>query len=1843
FGRPENLDFAISTPDDDILYIVDAEQKEACFASGRNSKQGMLHVYRVGTSQAPVMITLFKGTYACAFDQDDRKARIIVEDMLRQEQVADVRTDMNGNYALSVPRAGRYRYRVECGPTGRTHYGVVDVPKADGPRAYRQELILERKGDLEQLTIRSYFDEPLPDDMIALALDEIKRRARLDVTGHDVVANAPEPAQQPVGDIMTRAGFTGDIDQAAAVRLAQDDARELEALAMDQQAQAAEAFTIAMDAANEADKAVARADELARQAAAAPEEQRNRIMTEAARERQRAREAALRARAAHATGIALSNAALATRQQAIGAAKLHTDLAGAIQARNDDAALPHLRALKQRLDEKARPDASREPAEQARRALAEQEKETDRLLGIAKSKRDEEGEVADRIARLKRERDEARSRSKKEDIDRQIAELEQQQRYLREETQAAVNKAAAAERQTAALRGQASLTRHLAQTTDRSPGTELTAEQAERLGIRISSADQRAAAIPIDERFDALVLAERDQPEVHAFDWDLASAAHAIGDQRTATRAMERDTQGDAQPTVARPAELPAPAPTDRSIRAAQVPSVPPAHHDDGAMVGEEAAGKRPSDDAAPHADSSAQPAKGADRAATTAQAQPAAADTRIAQASGTAARPDARAAGTDAPKPGDTGPDRPIQQAARASAEAQLTPGAQPGIPGQREALGDTRFLLENERAELQQLAAAERSKARRDSIARRIAQIDAELARADTPQGAAPQDEAEPEIDLSRPAAAFPPSATDEDIIALVHRDYAADLERAKRLPDADERADAINGIELMLADSLRAEQQRQLAVLELAPQQAEAVLPRINRLRQLREEHMAMGAQALARRQAEVAAFSTGAPPGTAAAQPQAAPDRPHPILERYVAIDRSAENVLASKVEHRSRAKGVDDAIAFRDADLARIDALTGQIDSMEARLGGMPAGKDFDKLRKKADQLIDERYIIRTDLGQRSAFLMREEWKAALDSLKRTEALVSKRGLAADEPLAQMAREFQADAKGLFEGAQQLRKRADRSDDIVLRDSLYRRAYREELRALQAVDKSITVQNYLAGGAHQRGERLAYDEVAARVLGIAGVPEPELAHRGRRAASEDGAPDVPPAARAPQAADGSQAGGSHAQDRAEPANAAAVLPAAPAATARQDDAPSAGNGPPMRAGEAAQAAVAQADRASLAQPPQGAREAEAAAQQAIASAEQRLAEKDRVPARLYERFLAGETAMLAPSALEPGNDPDLLALRAERAQREAEVLEQRSVQAADRAAALADSAAGARKRDRERLERLAARERAISDSLHAAALGKSGDASGLQRMADESAAAKALRERLLKFYYLAPEELRMAMLDADASRYFQARARALEQRDAADAADASAKSHREVAEALRQQAGAAERQAAQGGMAAADAARRAQILQVRVAALGLRADSLDNAASRLRGAAGINEAQAAAILQGLPDQRATELMALEQRARRSDALIAEQRGQAARTVAEPAAIPTLGRPAGAAAAPSPPASQPVLAPGLPISADDKRPAGMEPSPAQPFRMPDELVEDIFFLSEPSARRTEPIPLDAPLPQGIVFKVQVGAFRKPVPPDAFSDMGPLMAETVGNGLVRYTAGLFTSAEGALAAKELVRERGYGDAFVVAYRDGQRVPLGQAMREARSIAAATRSAQADEPAQRIAEAPAPQPAPPAAAIARPVEAQPMAEPDAAAILLRYPATADEVLGAFAPAPEATAYYNVPGAAPATQVEAVKGLFFTVQVGVYSKPVPLDKLFGITPLNSELTENAKVRYTTGRYRDMDGARARKDQAVAQGVKDAFITAYLNGKRIPVREASALLERFGPAILAQP
>ena len=92
-------------------------------------------------------------------------------------------------------------------------------------------------------------------------------------------------------------------------------------------------------------------------------------------------------------------------------------------------------------------------------------------------------------------------------------------------------------------------------------------------------------------------------------------------------------------------------------------------------------------------------------------------------------------------------------------------------------------------------------------------------------------------------------------------------------------------------------------------------------------------------------------------------------------------------------------------------------------------------------------------------------------------------------------------------------------------------------------------------------------------------------------------------------------------------------------------------------------------------------------------------------------------------------------------------------------------------------------------------------------------------------------------------------------------------------------------------------------------------------------------------------------------------------------------------------------------------------------------------------------------------------------------------------------------------------------------------------------------------------------------------------------------------------------------------------TAAETIGGLFFTVQIGVYSRDVPHDVLFNLTPLVTKKTSENHFRYSTGTFNSAGEATIRKDEIVKIGVTDAFVTAYYRGERISIEKAQELIE----------
>lgn len=1797
FGTPENLDFSVNTPDDDLLYIVDPGGKEACFASARDSRQGSIHVYRVGTTQMPLDLVILKGQYLSEIDATDRKAHIVVEDVITHKQVADVRTGLDGTYVLSLPHSGRYKFMVEAGPGGRTHVGMVEAPRVDAARAYRQELVLQELGGQEKLLIKNYFNDPLADDLIALALDEIKRRAKLDVTQDAPVAIEQPVEEKPAGDVMTRAGFAGNVSVTDAVDLARNDAKELTAKADDLDEQSGAAYTAALQASSDAEKATTAAVQHIRNADAATDDAtKNAEMTSAALEREKARTANRRAKAALHAGEDLKTASMAATQQSLKAEKLSTDLAASVSAKNDATTVQHLTALKERLDEKNGPKATVSAYETTRRAAVAMERDASRALQAASTQRADEDDLVARIKRLEQERDATNNKGRKEELDKEIASYQNNLFALREETAKAFTKARGMERETALLRSQAGLMQLLDEGGAPMVTTDLSPAQVNELGQRLATSELSTDALPIDERFEAAIAEEVAKQRAVANDWSVNADAMASNAGIGGTQTVQRNADGTERlSTTETDLERDALAQSTTPDRNAGTGTAPNGVYD-------------------------------GTNAMSTTQTQ--------AQRDALAQQPNGRSGSLGTDPLNGTGARTDTAGVAQEPLQVVVPPdSAMPSTPESKDALvsspdlAQQRFLKENELAELQQLRAAEKNKDERTRLDASIAALEQQIAATRTTTGSEilrdePVVMAEDTPTVARPPMVFDANMPEAQLITGVYANYTSDRDRAAKLTDPLERANAGQGLELMLVDSLQAETDRQTTVLEYAPERADEILPRIERLRQMRAAHTAEADRYLKEAGAASGSLAGNVDPSEDYAldpgtrKPAAGNQAPRRAMsgtehvDAYIAPIDDPEFVLESPIEFRSTK--VDDAVVQRDRDIEEIVRMEEEIDSLEIALEEMPRGKNYDKVRKQADKLIDDRVIMRTEMGARSIFLSKAEYDHANDSLKEVRSEVNKLGLPPDEPLVQMARQLEEDARTGFTRAQDLRKQGDRAEDIVVRDSLFRAAFGMEIAALRGLDQSITVQNYMLSSDFKRGETATYAAVERRMFGVDGPLVAEERSSPGPPATSDRTSDTLAVSTDATRTDGSSAAGTEqAPTVQEPVN---VADAGTSTTGQPGS-----NGTVNNAGTA----TGQTDPATAVNGTAG--------QQGAA----------QVPGAVptWNSLQAQELGVKATEALE-----------------DARMLERGSVEQADAAAALRDSAATANRRDRVALEQQALLAQQRSDELHARSLAATAKGDSLQALQSEAQQDELFRDRLRQFYYLTNDEETAVTGESDQSRYFEARSLALDQRQRSDVARLDAISTRQLAQALVDQSKAVLANATGSQGATTEEMSKAAALSDRAVVLEHRADSLESLASRLEGSASMNESQAAALLQGLPAERSTAIMALEQRTRRTEPMLAEARSTVSPAVANNSAKgsgtalpPTTGN-ADRGTTGSEPAAQPAVQPvndggsqgsanGVPNTLPS---AGMGDRALLPA-----LEADVFTMLAAGERSSVGVALDGPMPAGLVYKVQIGAFRFPIPDDLFSDMTPISGETVGNGMVRYMAGMFTNYGNADKAKGMVRDRGYRDAFVVAYLNGKRISLT----EARAVQGGATAAQ-DASAQNLTNVPAANAntgrtnTAPAPIVLNPVtlpSATTTAPEDEATVLAKYPSTAEQVLASFTPSANAVDYYKVPGAAPAKQVETIKGLFFTVQVGVYSKPVPLDKLFNIAPLNSERTETAKVRYTTGVYLDTEKARLRKDATVALGVKDAFVTAYLNGKRVPIRDARALLARFGNGVLADP
>ncbi|MBL4594902.1 MAG: hypothetical protein JKX68_13975 [Flavobacteriales bacterium] len=110
----------------------------------------------------------------------------------------------------------------------------------------------------------------------------------------------------------------------------------------------------------------------------------------------------------------------------------------------------------------------------------------------------------------------------------------------------------------------------------------------------------------------------------------------------------------------------------------------------------------------------------------------------------------------------------------------------------------------------------------------------------------------------------------------------------------------------------------------------------------------------------------------------------------------------------------------------------------------------------------------------------------------------------------------------------------------------------------------------------------------------------------------------------------------------------------------------------------------------------------------------------------------------------------------------------------------------------------------------------------------------------------------------------------------------------------------------------------------------------------------------------------------------------------------------------------------------------------------------------IVNKDIFTTEKEGFYNEniPVPSDVEVPKGLVYKVQIGFFKSQLPPEHFQGIFPLSSQKVDDVYYRYVAGNFAKYEDVKAAKIAISEKGYSDSFIVAYIDGNKVSISEAL---------------------------------------------------------------------------------------------------------------------------------------------------------------------------------------------
>jgi hypothetical protein len=229
-----------------------------------------------------------------------------------------------------------------------------------------------------------------------------------------------------------------------------------------------------------------------------------------------------------------------------------------------------------------------------------------------------------------------------------------------------------------------------------------------------------------------------------------------------------------------------------------------------------------------------------------------------------------------------------------------------------------------------------------------------------------------------------------------------------------------------------------------------------------------------------------------------------------------------------------------------------------------------------------------------------------------------------------------------------------------------------------------------------------------------------------------------------------------------------------------------------------------------------------------------------------------------------------------------------------------------------------------------------------------------------------------------------------------------------------------------------------------------------------------------------------------------------------------------------------------------------------------------------AQSLNFTLNVDKKQGNRYPILSTLPEGLIFRIQVGVFRNAVPDYFFREFSPVSGERLTEELTAYLTGFFVNSVQANDARGQVQGLGYTDAFVVAYCDGKRIPIKQALEYEKKGLCTIRNQ-------------------------------------------------GEVLR------EASALLNSKEESIPSTVNIPKEVYYTIQVAAL-KNQDNGKLKNVPALFYIQSKTGLYKYNSGKFKQLNEAKQQRDALKTLGYTDAYIVAYRDGIAVNFKEIEIAL-----------